>query len=291
MTATFAKRKKRIGLLFASPMIIFLLALVAIPIYLGIRTSFNHDVLSDFQIHPAGFENFRKLLSDPSFWHSLRFTVIYSVVVTAIEVILGVLLAIGFDRKFPGKRLLFSLTLVPIMIAPSLMAVMFRLILNENIGIVPYALNKLKLHYSIFSQSNIFISLVILDVLEFTSFTFLLSYSALQNVPKEIYEAASIDGASKSRTYKDVVLPMLKPVLSIVLILRLLDSIRTFDTVYILTGGGPGDRTQTIGIYIYKMAFINGNFGIAAAASVILVLLLTPFIPSIIKRFSLERQR
>lgn len=177
--------------------------------------------------------------------------------------------------------------LIPIMIAPSLMAVMFRLILNENIGIIPGVLNKIGLSYSIFDQNNIFTSLIILDVIEFTAFTFLLSYSALQNMSSEIYEAASIDGANKRQTLIRITLPILKPALAIVFLLRILDSIRTFDSIYILTGGGPGTSTQTVGIYIYKTAFIYGDFGLAAAAAIVLVVLLTPFMPFIIKQFNL----
>jgi multiple sugar transport system permease protein len=208
-------------------------------------------------------------------------------VASVIELTLGLGLALLFDRIFPGKRFLFSLMLIPIMIAPSLMAVMFRLILNENIGIIPGLLSKVGLSYSIFDQNNIFTSLIILDVIEFTAFTFLLSYSALQNMSSEIYEAAAIDGANKRQTLLRITLPILKPALAIVFLLRILDSIRTFDSIYILTGGGPGTSTQTVGIYIYKTAFIYGDFGLAAAAAIVLVLLLTPFMPFIIKQFNL----
>ena len=106
-------------------------------------------------------------------------------------------------------------------------------------------------------------------------------------MPQEIYEAASIDGANARQTLWRVTLPMLKPALAIVFLLRILDSIRTFDSIYILTGGGPGTTTQTVGIYIYKTAFIYGDFGMAASAAILLVLLLAPFMPSIIKQFNL----
>jgi multiple sugar transport system permease protein len=204
-------------------------------------------------------------------------------------VILGFALALLFDRIFPGKRVLFSLMLVPIMIAPSLMAVMFRLILNENIGIIPGVLQKVGLHFAIFDQHNIFTSLIILDILEFTAFTFLLSYSALQNMQEEVYEAAAIDGANKRQVLFQVTLPILRPAIAIIFILRFLDSIRTFDSVYILTGGGPGTTTQTVGIYIFKTAFIYGDFGLAASAAIVLVLILAPFMPFIIKQFNLNQ--
>lgn len=289
MSVTFSRERRIAGWLLSTPLLIMLAMLLIWPVYLGIKTSFTHDVLSEFATYGAGLENYKNLIKQPNFWLSLRFTMIYAIVATILEVILGFALALLFDRIFPGKRVLFSLMLVPIMIAPSLMAVMYRLILNENIGIIPGVLQRLGIEFSIFEQHNVFGSLIALDVLEFTAFTFLLSYSALQNMPSEIYEAAAIDGANARQVLTRVVLPMLRPALAIIFLLRILDSIRTFDSVYILTGGGPGTTTQTVGIYIYKTAFIFGDFGLAASASVVLVLLLAPFMPSIIKQFNLNQ--
>jgi len=287
VSTTFNRERKVAGWVLSAPLLILLAGLLVWPVYLGIQTSMTHDVLSEFETYPVGLENFRSILTEPNFWGSIRFTLIFALTATIIELILGFSLALLFDRVFPGKRVLFSLMLVPIMIAPSLMAVMFRLILNENIGVIPGILEKIGLSYSIFDQNNVFTSLIILDVIEFTAFTFLLSYSALQNMPQEIYEAAAIDGASSRQTLWRVTLPMLKPALAIVFLLRILDSIRTFDSIYILTGGGPGTTTQTVGIYVYKTAFIYGDFGLAASAAIVLVLLLAPFMPSIIKQFNL----
>jgi len=289
VSVTFNRERKIAGWLLSLPLLIMLAMLLIWPVYLGIKTSFTHDVLSEFTTYGAGLENYKNLINQPNFWLSLRFTMIYAIIATILEVILGFALALLFDRVFPGKRVLFSLMLVPIMIAPSLMAVMYRLILNENIGIIPGFLQRIGIEFSIFEQQNVFGSLIALDVLEFTAFTFLLSYSALQNMPSEIYEAAAIDGANARQVLTRVILPMLRPALAIIFLLRILDSIRTFDSIFILTGGGPGTSTQTVGIYIYKTAFIFGDFGLAASASVVLVLLLAPFMPSIIKQFNLNQ--
>jgi len=289
VSITFRRERKIAGWLLSTPLLIMLAMLLIWPVYLGIKTSFTHDVLSEFATYGAGLENYQNLIKQPNFWLSLRFTMIYAIIATIAEVILGFALALLFDRVFPGKRVLFSLMLVPIMIAPSLMAVMYRLILNENIGVIPGVLQRLGIEFSIFEQHNVFVSLIALDVLEFTAFTFLLSYSALQNMPSEIYEAAAIDGANARQVITRVILPMLRPAIAIIFLLRILDSFRTFDSVFILTGGGPGTSTQTVGIYIYKTAFIFGDFGLAASASVVLVLLLAPFMPSIIKQFNLNQ--
>lgn len=291
MSMTFNRQRKIAGWLLSAPLLILLAGLLLWPMYLGVQTSLTHDILSDFETYPVGSENYRNLLSEPNFWNAIRFTLIFAFIASIVELILGFSLALLFDRAFPGKRVLFSLMLIPIMIAPSLMAVMFRLILNENIGVIPGFLRIIGSSYSVFDQNNIFFSLVALDVIQFTAFTFLLTYSALQNMPSEIYEAAAIDGANKRQTLIRITLPILKPALAIVFLLRILDSIRTFDSIYILTGGGPGTSTQTVGIYIYKTAFIFGDFGLAASAAIVLVLILIPFMPFIIRQFNLGTEK
>ena len=283
------QRKDRVSaFVLASPLLLFLSALVVWPIYLGIKTSLSRDLLSEFEVTPAGLGNFKAIIASPDFWSALRFTIIFAIVVTIVEGLLGFLLALVFDRKFPGKRTLFSMILIPIMIAPSLMAVMYRLILNENIGVIPGFLQRFGWDISIFDQRYVFFTLAALDAIQYTSFAFLLVYAALQNIPQEIYESAAIDGARYRQVIWRITLPILKPALAIIAMLRLIDSFRTFDTIYILTGGGPGTSTQTIGIYIYKTAFITGDFGLASAASVTLVLLLAPLMPKIIKQFRLD---
>jgi multiple sugar transport system permease protein len=288
---TFGRERKIAGWLLSAPLLILLAGLLVWPMYLGFQTSMTHDILSDFETYPVGFENYRNLLMEPNFWSAIRFTLIFAFTASIVELILGFALALLFDRVFPGKKILFSLMLIPIMIAPSLMAVMFRWILNENIGVIPGFLKIIGSSYSIFDQNNIFLSLIVLDVIQFTAFTFLLTYSALQNMPSEIYEAAAIDGANKRQTLFRITMPILKPALAIVFLLRILDSIRTFDSIYILTGGGPGTSTQTVGIYIYKTAFIFGDFGLAASAAIVLVLILAPFMPFIIKQFNLGTEK
>jgi len=265
--------------------------MVALPLYLGVRTSVSRDLLSDPVVELAGLDNYVALVSDPDFWESIGFTLKFAIIATSIQLVLGFALALVFDRNVPGKKYLFSAVLIPIMIAPSLMAVMYRLLLNESIGVVPAFFGLFGLQVSLFSPDAIFSLLIVLDCIQFVPFTFLLFYSSLQNVPDELYEAASIDGSSYFETIRRIVIPILKPAIVVVVLLRFLEGIRNFDVIYILTGGGPGTSTQTVGIFIYKTAFAQGNFGMAAAASVVLVLLLAPFTPWVIKRLSTSEQQ
>jgi multiple sugar transport system permease protein len=271
--------------------LIFFAALLVLPIYLGLRTSLSRDRFSNPEVELSGIENYVALLGDPDFWESIRFTLTFAIIATSLQLVLGFLLALIFDRNVPGKKYLFSAVLIPIMIAPSLMAVMYRLLLNENIGIVPAFFGLFNIEVTLFSPNALFPLLILLDCIQFVPFTFLLFYASLQNVPDELYEAASIDGSSYAETVRRIVIPLLKPAIVVVILLRFLEGIRNFDVIYILTGGGPGTMTQTVGIYIYKTAFSQGDFGLAAAASVVLVLLLAPFTPWIIKRLSTSEQQ
>ena len=270
----------------SAPLLIFFAIMLAYPVFVGLRTAFSRNLLSDPVKSFNGLDNFIDLATNPTFWESIEFTLRFAFIATALQLTLGFLLALVFDRRIPGKAGLFSAILVPIMIAPSLMAVMYRLLLNENIGALPAVLSLFGVQVSLFSPDTIFVLLILLDCIQFIPFTFLLLYSSLQNIPDELYEAASIDGAKYSGTIWRIVLPILKPAIVVVILLRVLESIRNFDVIYILTGGGPGTVTQTVGIFIYKTAFQQGNFGGAAAASVMLVILLAPFTPWIIKKLS-----
>jgi multiple sugar transport system permease protein len=280
------KESKLAAWVLSAPLLVFFAVMLVYPMYVGLQTSLTRNLLSDPVKTFAGLDNFVALLSNQTFWDSIGFTLRFAFIATALQLVLGFLLALVFDRKIPGKALLFSAILVPIMIAPSLMAVMYRLLLNENIGAVPAVLSVFGIEVSLFAPGSLFVLLILLDCIQFIPFTFLLLYASLQNIPDELYEAASIDGARYAGTIWTIVLPILKPAIVVVILLRVLESIRNFDVIYILTGGGPGTMTQTVGIFIYKTAFQQGNFGGAAAASVILVLLLAPFTPWIIKKLS-----
>lgn len=272
----------------STPLLLLLFGMVVRPLSQGIQTAMSHDLLSQFDITPAGFENFATVVHDPNFWSAAWFTVRYAVATTLLAVILGFALALLLDRAFPLKRWAFSAVLVPIMIAPSLMGVMYRLLLNENVGVVPAMLEKVNISLHLFSGSAVVPLLIVLDVLQYLPFAFLLFYSSLQSFPMELHEAAAVDGAGYWRTIRTVVVPVLASSFVVVGLLRLLDALRTFDVVYILTGGGPGTTTNTLGIYIYKKAFVEGDFGVAAASALVLVLLLMPLIPAAVRRLTRE---
>ncbi len=270
----------------ASPLLIFAALFVAIPVYQGVQAGFFGLTLQDPSAPFVGLDNFTRLFSQPGFLDAARFTIIFAAVVTVLEAVLGFGLAMLVNRTFPGKRVVFTLLLIPIMVAPALLGVMFRLLLNGDIGLVPALLGKLGINVSLFAPDAVIPLLVLLDVLQWTPFTFLIIYAGLQSFPTDVLEAAQIDGAGSWRTLVSIVLPIMQPIIFAAVFLRLIDAIRTFDVIYVLTAGGPGTKTTTLSIYVYKTAFESGNFGLAAAASTVIMIVLIPLVPFLVKRIT-----
>lgn len=267
------------GLLLA-PLLVLMGGLLGYPLISDLWLSLRDVRLSNFRMSPPwiGLANYERVLSDSGFWRSIGFSLEFATVTTIVELSLGLAIALFFWSQFRSCRLLVSLMLLPMMVAPSLLAIMFRLMLNDFVGIVPMTLQMLGLpEVSLLGPDWVWATLVAIDAIQWTPFVFLLIYTGLQGLPDEIIEAASVDGASTGQTILRVVVPQLWPTLAATGFLRFIDTFRIFDSIYVLTGGGPGDLTTSASIYIYKQAFGNGDLGVGIAAAVILlVLILVP---------------
>jgi multiple sugar transport system permease protein len=218
----------------------------------------------------VGVDNFVKVLSSSDFWTSIQFSVLYMLITASAEILLGLFLSVFLEGTMRGKRLVVSLILIPMVIAPALFGIMIKLMLNEFIGLIPYLFRQIGISIHFFSDFPIvFTVLVVTDMIQWTPFVFIILYAALHSLPREPIEAAYIDGASGWRVFRYVKLPMLRKIIALVTVFRVMDALRTFDTIYVLTGGGPGISTTTISINIFKMALIRGDFGLAAASTII----------------------
>lgn len=274
---------RRTALLLATPMMLFLVAVVAFPLGYGIWMSLTDKSLLGSEVSFVGLGQYTAALSDPDFRRAATFTLLFAIGATVLEVALGALIAIGFNRYFSRHRTTLLLVILPITVAPALMSVMFRLLLNENIGLVTAVLKSLGLTVSLFDPSTVVPTLLVLDVLHWTPFIVLICSAALKAFPPELHEAGRMDGAGSVRLTFHITLPILKPVIASAAFLRFVDTIRIFDMINVLTGGGPGVATQTLSIYIYKQAFQNGQFGLAAAAGVLMLAALSLLIPVLMK--------
>jgi multiple sugar transport system permease protein len=268
----------------SAPLLLFLALFAVFPIFYGLWISVTDQTILSSDISFIGFANYGAVLADKAFWSALWFTVWYTVVTTALVLMTGFVLAVLANRQLPGKRGLFTLLLMPIMIAPALMGLMFRLALNGDTGLIPGLLHHFGLDISLFDPHLVTTLLVALEVLEWTPFTFLIIYSGLQALPAELFEAASIDGATSLQAIRYITLPLMGPTLFAAGFLRSVDALRTFDVIYVLTGGGPGTITTTLSIYVYKKAFVSGSFGVAQAAAVLILLIMIPLAPIVIGR-------
>jgi multiple sugar transport system permease protein len=219
-----------------------------------------------------GFDNFRKLIrDDPIFWHSFWLTIRFVAAAVTIEFVLGFALAWLIWRHVERQRLLTTLLLVPMMLAPVAVGLIWRLLLQGDFGMATYYLRLLGVlspASAVFSSPGLVMpTIVAIDVWQWTPFVTLIILAGLMSLPRPPFEAATMDGAGPWRQFVDILLPLLRPIIALVLLLRGIDAFKEFDKVFIMTGGGPGTISELLSIYAYRVNFKNWNLGYGAAVS------------------------
>ncbi|EZQ17776.1 MULTISPECIES: carbohydrate ABC transporter permease [Aquamicrobium] len=219
-----------------------------------------------------GLDNFRQLVrNDPVFWDSFWLTIRFVVASVTIEFALGFALAWLIWRFIERQRLLTTLLLVPMMLAPVAVGLIWRLLLQGDFGMVSYylrAVGLLSQQSAVFSTPYLVMPTIIaIDVWQWTPFVTLIILAGLMSLPKAPFEAATMDGAGPWRQFVDIMLPLLRPIIALVLLLRGIDAFKEFDKVFILTGGGPGTVSELLSIYAYRVNFKNWNLGYGATVA------------------------
>lgn len=219
-----------------------------------------------------GLDNFRQLVrNDPVFWDSFWLTIRFVVASVTIEFALGFVLAWLIWRFIERQRLLTTLLLVPMMLAPVAVGLIWRLLLQGDFGMVSYylrAVGLLSQSSAVFSTPYLVMPTIIaIDVWQWTPFVTLIILAGLMSLPKAPFEAATMDGAGPWRQFVDIMLPLLRPIIALVLLLRGIDAFKEFDKVFILTGGGPGTVSELLSIYAYRVNFKNWNLGYGATVA------------------------
>ncbi|NRD76517.1 sugar ABC transporter permease [Bacillus sp. BRMEA1] len=221
----------------------------------------NSVVPSNF----IGLKGYKQALTDSRVGIALRNTTVFTVISVFIELILGLGLALVLNKTIFGQGMIRTTSLIPWAIPTAVAALMWSYLFNGSSGIVAHFFESVGLvHKSqdlLLSGPGAMASTILADVWKTTPYMALLLLAGLQNIAKDLYEAASIDGATKIQTFFKVTLPLLKPSILVALLFRMLDAFRVFDLVYVLTGGGPGGETETMSIYAYKVMFGQTNFG------------------------------
>lgn len=252
--------------LFLAPAMFILAGISIYPLFYVLWLSLHRRLLIFDISEFVGLENYGFLLTDKRFWNALYNTVYFTVVSVFLELVLGLTIAILLNRAFKGKGIMRSIILIPWVIPTVVSAKMWEWIYNPDFGILNYLLG-LNANWlgSPFWALN---AAVFMDVWKTTPFAVLLFMAGLQTIPPDLYQAARVDGASNWYIFKRITLPLLKPMILITLIFRTLDAFRIFDAIYVLTGGGPANTTETLSIYAYKTLFQTLQFGYGSAIAV-----------------------
>ena len=264
--------------LLLAPAVLLVLAVVVYPLISGVETSRQFYRFGS-AVSNVGWDQYRQALDDPLFTGALWTTLKFVTAAVALETMLGLGLALLCLRELPFIRTMRLILIVPMVVTPVVVGIVFRLIYASDVGLLS-ALSGLVGGGSVRildSESRAFWGLVLLDVWEWTPLIFLILLAGLQSLPQEPFEAARVDGAGTWRTFVDHTLPMLAPVLVVAIVLRTIDAFTTFDQVYVLTHGGPGTSTQLISIYGYDTFFRFQQYGYAAAMLLMVALVVLAF--------------
>ena len=261
--------------LFHTPTFIVLSFITLAPLLYTVYLSFTRYSLSvpGSEHMFAGFDNYIRVFQDKEAADSLWVTIKFVIFSVAVQTVVGFGIAMIINSLGKGQRLLVSLIMLPMMVAPLVIGLMYSFTLNPQFGIYAYMVNELNLPLPIAPLSSANSALLVIcltDIWEWMPYMVLIFLAGLQSIPSEPFEAAKVDGANGFQTFWRVTLPMMRQVIVVALILRVVEAFKEFDKPYVLTGGGPGAATEVIDLYTYNHAFVKYNFSYAATICVIL---------------------
>ncbi|MEI7764037.1 MAG: sugar ABC transporter permease [Comamonadaceae bacterium] len=265
--------ERNLQILFPLPAVVFIGLLMVFPILYTLYLSFtNWNLTSGMEPSFVGLSSYLRVFSEPRFLHALGRTFTFTLFAVAIEVVLGVAIALILNRAFIGKSVAKLLLLLPLVATPVAVGIVFNLFYDPTIGLLNFALHALGLPQGrwVSSENSVIASLVLVDVWQWTPMITLIVLAGLAGLSEEPVEAARVDGASDWQILRFVTIPMVMPVILTAMILRLIDALKTFDIIFAMTGGGPGYASETLNIMGFKYSFEYFRMG---QSSVILVAL------------------
>lgn len=280
---------KKMKWIFTLPVILFIVLMVAYPLFYTIRLSFHSWSMSAVKdMGWVGLENYRKLFQSEKFWIGCKNTLTYTGICIFFETFFGVALAVFLNRRFRGMGLVRTVNLLPIVATPVAVAMVWKMIYDPALGILAHILSQFGIAPIAWlgNPDTALAALMVVDIWEFTPQIMLICLGGLSGIPTDCLEAAQMDGASRWQSLTKVTLPLLSPTILVAMMLRLIDLLKTYDQIYSTTQGGPGTSTQTINILAYKQAFENFKFGEASATIVMffMVLVLVTVFFNILRR-------
>lgn len=262
---------------FVYPTVIVMLVLTIIPtlfLYAVSMTNYELGYGLD-QLKFVWFDNYIRLFSgaDKVFWYSIGISLMFMLLATAIELLLGYSVAALINREFKLKGLVFACLIIPITITPSIAAQIWKLMLDTERGVFNYLLSFLGVKIPWLSSGYAYWSVLLMDIWQWTPYMALIIYAGMRSLPAEPYESALIDGASRFQLFRFITLPLLRPLLLLSVLLRGIDALKLFDIPYVLTLGGPGNQTELMSMHVFRLGF-NQTFWIGRASAMAIVLLI-----------------
>jgi len=257
------------GLAFVAPAVLTLAALALYPSLWVLWLSLQQRIPIFRIARFVGLDHYAFLASDPRFWNAVRVTVVFTVVSVGLELVLGLAVALALQRQRAGRRLAMSLLLLAWALPSVVTAKLFEWLYHPSAGLVNVLLGGRSWNW-LGDPALALPGLILADVWRTMPFVALLCYARLLTIPPEVYEAARVDGAGRLATLRSITVPLLRSILLVALLFRTLDALRAFDLMYVLTGGGPANTTETLTVYAYRTLFQTLQLGFGAAIGVVI---------------------
>jgi len=277
---TIERSNSRLAQILVTPVWIFILVVFALPLIGAVYLSFRNETLGGF-VPPRfiGFENYSGALADPRFWESIRTTILLATLGIVIQLPAGIGLAVLLNRNLRGVQLFRTILIIPMLLTPVAVGLMWRFMFDTDLGVINWAISMVGIDAPgwLGARWPAIWAIVIVDSWQSIPFIMLVVLAGLVGLPKGPQEAARMDGANALQVFLYVTLPSLTPVILVALMIRIIDSIKLFDIIFIVTTkGGPGTATQTLGLLIYNTGFGFFQTSRAAALGVLMVLMVLP---------------
>lgn len=290
MSSSVASEKARAGILglvgrrharHRNAVLPYLLSLPALLVTIGVLVPFvtavwyslqRYNLAFPFSRGFIGLENYQMLLGDPAFWNTVRVSLTYTVLTVGTELLLGLAIALLLAPRTRVNNVMSVLLILPLMIAPAIASLMWKLMTNPNFGILSYlaALIGLENFKWASDPGTAMLTVVLVDIWVYTPFMMILLLAGLRSLPRQPFEAAELDGVPWTFVFFRITLPMLMPYILTATLFRMLDAIQQFDIIYAMTQGGPGDRLMVFQVQAYLEAFTYTNIGRSAALLMVL---------------------
>jgi multiple sugar transport system permease protein len=277
---TFAAKaagQNAVAAMFIAPTVVLLLLVAGFPLAYNVYVSLQHFVLTEPGTeHFVGVQNYVRFITSQTFIAALRRTVVFAIVSVALEFSIGLALALVMHRDYRGRGLVRAAILVPWAVPTVVSGIVWKTSFDPTSGFVDFILGALHLPGAQTAWLNgiwtAWTVILVADAWKTTPFLAIILLAGLQVIPDELHEAAEIDGAGPVRRFLYITVPLLKPAILVALVFRTLSALLIFDVIYVITGGGPGDATETLSYINWKAFLVDMDFGYGGAVSVFLIL-------------------